>query len=101
MDKYEKRILTIFICNIIDMVATLFLFSTGLFIELNPVMNFCLQWPIVFVIVKIGVATWICNKMWRYREEKLAQVTINILWIEYLLLAIYYFIICALYFVIF
>lgn len=101
MNKYQKRIITIFICNIIDAAATLFLYSTGLFVELNPIMRYFLQNPIIFIIVKIGVAAIILYRLWQANEEKLARIVINICWIEYLLIAIYYFINCLIYFLIF
>ena len=101
MDKYQKRIISIFICNIIDTVATLCFYSTGLFEELNPVMRYLLQWPVIFVLFKMGIVVIISLRLWQQREHKLARIVINICWIEYLLLAIYYFAMTIIYFVLF
>lgn len=101
MDKYKKRILTIFLCNIIDTVATLCLYSTGMFVELNPVMRYFLHSPTAFIIFKMSLVIIVLIRLWQERNDRLAQIVINICWIEYLLLAIYYVVICALYFVIF
>jgi len=101
MDKYQKRILSIFVCNIIDTIATLLFYSTGLFIELNPVMRYFLQTPILFVIFKMGIVIAILYKLWHVTNARYARIAINICWIEYLLLALYYFNLCIVWFIIF
>lgn len=84
--------------NLVDTVATLYLYQTGLFVELNPVMAFFLQNPVIFAIVKIGLITAIIIRLWKEREDKKAQIAINIgCWI-YGLIALYYAILIVLYF---
>ena len=97
MNKYEKRIITIFICNIIDAIATLFLNSTGIFIELNPIMRYLLHSPIAFIVFKMGIVTLVLKWLWRSIHDRKVQIIVDICWIEYLLVAIYYIIICSLY----
>lgn len=101
MDKYQKRILSIFICNIIDTISTLLFNSTGMFVELNPVMRYFLQEPILFVYVKMGIVILILTRIWYETDNKYVRIAINICYIEYLLLAIYYFIMFVMYFIVF
>lgn len=84
--------------NLIDTVATLYLYQTGMFEELNPFMAVLLQNPFIFAVVKIGVITAILIRLWKEREDKKAQIAINIgCWI-YGLIALYYAILIVLYF---
>lgn len=80
----------IWICNLVDTVATLSLYETGLFEELNPFMAYLLQTPFLFGVVKISVITIILLRLWQVREEKKAKIAINIgCWI-YGFIALYY-----------
>lgn len=100
MKKYERRILSIFICNIIDVIATLGLYSTGIFYEVNPIMRCLIKFPIAFIIFKITIVSVALLKLWEEKDDRVAQIAINICWIIYLLLAIYYVVNCALYFMV-
>lgn len=85
-----KKIYLIGLGNLIDTIATLCLYQTGMFVELNPVMAFFLQNPFIFAVVKIGVITGILIRLWQEREDKKSQIAMNIgCWI-YGLIALYY-----------
>ena len=85
-----QKLFFIGICNLIDTISTLCLYQTGMFEELNPFMAVLLQNPVIFAIVKIGLITAIVIRLWKEREDKKAQIAINIgCWI-YGLIALYY-----------
>lgn len=80
----------IWLCNLIDTLATLHFFNTGMFVELNPFMAFLLKNPIVFAIVKIGAMTVILVRLWSVKEDRRAKIAMNVgCWI-YGVIAAYY-----------
>ena len=84
------KLLLIWLCNLIDTFATLCLYQTGMFEELNPVMALLLHHPFLFTIIKISVITIVLLRLWKEREDKKAQIAINVgCWI-YGLVALYY-----------
>lgn len=88
MDKFKLYLIGL--GNLIDTLATLYLYQTGMFVELNPVMAFFLQNPFIFAVVKVGVITTILIRLWKEREHKYSQIAMNIgCWI-YGLIAVYY-----------
>jgi formate-dependent nitrite reductase membrane component NrfD len=92
-----KKLYLIGFGNLIDTFATLYLYQTGMFVELNPVMAFFLRNPFIFAVVKIGVITAILIRLWKEREHKYPQIAINIgCWI-YGLIAVYYAILLVLF----
>jgi hypothetical protein len=92
-----KKLYFIGLGNLIDTIATLSLYQTGMFEELNPFMAKLLQNPFIFAIVKIGVMTIILIRLWQVREDKKSKIAINIgCWI-YGLIALYYAILIVLF----
>ena len=92
-----RKLLFIWICNLIDTISTLSLYKTGMFEELNPFMTLLLQNPFIFAVVKIGVITIILIRLWQVREDKKSKIAINIgCWI-YGLIALYYAILIVLF----
>lgn len=84
------KLVFIWICNLIDIVSTLILVRTGMFVEVNPLMALLLQTPFLFVIVKLGVMTAVVLYLWKQKEHKKARFVINVgCWI-YGLIAAYY-----------
>lgn len=76
--------------NLVDTLATLHLYRTRMFEELNPIMALLLQNPFPFAIIKISVMTLILLRLWQVREDKKSKIAINIgCWI-YGLIALYY-----------
>lgn len=92
-----KKLLLIWVGNLIDTISTLCLYQTGMFKELNPFVAILLQNPFVFGVVKISVITIILIRLWQVREDKKPKVAINIgCWI-YGLIALYYAILIVLF----
>lgn len=58
--------------NLIDLVSTLYLYRHG-FEEMNPLMAGLLQYPPLFMLVKIGAMTWALWILWKRRDHKSAQ----------------------------
>ena len=83
------RLYLIFCFNIIDIVSTLYVIQHG-GIELNPICAWLLQWPLVFVVSKIAVATLLLILLWVLQEYKVARFASWILFIEYTYIAFYY-----------
>lgn len=93
-----QKLLIIWFGNLIDTIATLTLYQTGMFVELNPVMAALLQNPVLFGVVKIGLISLILIKLYKEQNDRKAQIAINIgCWI-YGLIALYYAILVALFF---
>lgn len=75
--------------NLIDIIATLYLTGIG-FVELNPFMRWLLQYPIVYIIVKLGLMTGLLVWIWSHRKNKGALFVASIPALAYGSLAIYY-----------
>ena len=91
------KLITIWLGNLIDTIATITLYQTGMFVELNPVMAALLQNPVLFGVIKISIISTILIRLNKEKEDRKAQIAINIgCWI-YGLIALYYAILVALY----
>lgn len=55
--------------NLIDTIATVYLTSIG-YVEANPIMAQLLNYPLVFVIVKLLLMTGLCAYLWLKRTSK-------------------------------
>lgn len=75
--------------NLIDMVATLILVAHG-YHEANPIMRPLLNYPILFVAVKLGLMAALLCYLWRERESKLAVIASWIAAMIYTSISIYY-----------
>lgn len=87
------RLLITYLCNLLDIVATLHLSATQNGEELNPIAAWLLQFPPLFVTVKMVVMTTAVAFMWWKRDWRLCEIASWILCIEYLLVACYYLIV--------
>lgn len=58
--------------NLIDTIATVYLTSLG-YVEANPIMAQLLDYPLVFVIVKLLLMTGLCAYLWLKRLDKHAK----------------------------
>ena len=93
------RLITTWIFNLIDAMATVFFYIFYEGTELNPISAAMLtQSPILFIAFKLIVVTIAVAFMWWKRDWKFCKVTSWILFIEYLLVALYYLIITLLLF---
>ena len=82
-------ITTFFVGNLVDIVATLFFTGLGL-PELNPIVAVLLNWPLVFVAVKLIIASVLSYILWIERADKLAIACAWVLALVYGAIAIYY-----------
>lgn len=69
----KPRLTIAYIGNLIDIVSTLYFTSIG-FVEINPIMAWLLQWPILFIAVKILVMTFYVILLWYARHEMMAVI---------------------------
>lgn len=58
--------------NLIDTIATVYLTSIG-YVEANPIMAQLLNYPVIFVIVKLLLMTGLCAYLWLKRLDKHAM----------------------------
>ena len=92
----KKPLIIAYLGNIIDTVATLYLYSKG-GRELNPFMAMLLQSPWMFAVVKISVVTIIVIRLWTCRESKNAQIAAWVAAAIFGALSLYYGVMIAIY----
>lgn len=78
------------IFNLIDVIATICFYNTGMFVELNPFMAYLLNNPILFVITKIGVMAFLLLWLWKERASRYANIAVRIGLVMYGIIAAYY-----------
>lgn len=84
------RLITVWICNLFDVICTLYFYTNFDGEELNPISNWLLQWPPVFVAVKLIGMTVLAVLLLYKKEWLLCQIIEWYLFIAYLLVTIYY-----------
>ena len=82
-------LITAWLGNAIDMVSTLYLVNRG-FVEANPVIRRVLEYPALFVLVKLGAMTALVFWLWHRREDRHAKPLATIAAAVYGLIAVYY-----------
>ena len=85
----RKRLTIAWLGNLIDCASTLYVCSQG-FNEVNPVMARLLQWPPLFVLVKIGTMTALVFLLWKNRTDKKVIAASWVAAILYGALSVYY-----------
>lgn len=85
----KKRLSIAWLGNLIDCASSLYVCSRG-FTEVNPVMARLLQWPPLFVLVKIGTMTALMPILWKNRTDKKAIAASWFAAILYGALSVYY-----------
>ena len=75
--------------NLIDTIATVYLTSLG-YVEANPIMAQLLNYPVVFVIVKLLLMTGLCAYLWLKRLDKHAMPLAIVASVVYGLITAYY-----------
>lgn len=78
------------LCNLIDTVATVYLHSVYMYLETNPVMAWLLQWPWLFIFVKIAAMTAVALWLWRERGNCYARAAAWVAAAVYGAVALYY-----------
>ena len=84
------RLAIAWICNLIDIVATLFFYTQYEGEELNPISAELLHSPPLFVTVKLAVLTGAVAFIWWKRDWLFCKAVSWVLFIEYLAVALYY-----------
>ena len=85
------RLITAWLCNLIDTAATLHLYLVYEGEELNPISAFLLrQSPALFIAYKLVMMTSAVVIIWWKRDWKLSQAASWVLFISYLAAALYY-----------
>ena len=75
--------------NLIDTIATVYLTSLG-YVEANPIMAQLLNYPVIFVIVKLLLMTGLCAYLWLKRLDKHAMPMAIVASVVYCLITAYY-----------
>jgi hypothetical protein len=84
------RLIAIWICNLIDTIATVYLYVNYDGTEINPICAELLKNPPLFTIVKVAIMSIaVLFLLWK-KDWILCKIASWILFIEYLLIAIYY-----------
>lgn len=84
------RLIIAWVGNLIDTVATMYLYSKGDWYEVNPFSRMLLQNPLLFAVVKLAVMTIAVSFIWQKPEWCVSKFFSWFLCIEYLLVALYY-----------
>lgn len=84
------RLILAWLCNLIDVIATVYLCTYCNGEELNPISAELLNSPPLFIAFKLIVMTIAVLFMWWRQDTKFCKVASWILFIEYLLVAFYY-----------
>lgn len=85
----KTRLTIIWLCNLVDTISTLYLYGLG-YVEANPIMNWLLQTPCLFVMVKLLTMSAIVLYL---ATRPLTKYTITTSWIVSIIygaIAIYY-----------
>lgn len=85
----KTRLTIAYIGNLIDIISTLYFTSIG-FVEINPIMVWLLQWPMLLITVKIVVMTAAVILFWYARNEICAVIASWIICLMYGSIALYY-----------
>jgi hypothetical protein len=77
--------------NLVDMYVTIALVSINAAEEINPLMNYVLQFGFIpFIAVKSLAVSFVCYVFWKYKEHMLSQIGIYISLFAYLSLILYF-----------
>jgi hypothetical protein len=88
-DKMKILLYLLIIFNMIDAYCTIYLTELGWY-ELNPISRFFLQWPIIFIWLKLIIPSFFSMLAWRLRKYTFTHILIWICFIPYAIIAIRY-----------
>ena len=86
----KPKLITIWLFNLTDIIATLYFTSNGMMVEANPIMAVLLHYPPLFVAVKLIAMTLLCVYLYARNSHKLARTGTNIGVVMYGLLTVWY-----------
>ena len=84
------RLLTAWLCNLFDIISTLYFYTYFEGEELNPISAWLLQWPPLFVAVKIVGMTVLIALLWHKKEWLFCRIIEWWLFVAYALITVYY-----------
>ena len=93
LDSIKTKLKIIYALNVFDIVATVLLYNTGLFLEVNSFMELFLGDPIIAISIKVmlpGALLFIMFKRMHYATEKqlkISNVALEVLMLYYGLIA--------------
>ena len=74
--KIKKMSIIFYVLNLIDAFATYYLVNTGVFYEVNPLMNKALSnTPIMFFLIKIVIVAYILYLMYKYAKNNINKAS--------------------------
>lgn len=85
----KTRLFIAYVGNIVDTASTLYLFGKG-HPELNPLMAWLLQCPLLFGIVKICTMTVVIVLLWMFRKKMCSLLASWVAALVYGAIAVYY-----------
>lgn len=89
--KQRFLLIGIFLMSCIDAVFTLLWISLSVGEEINPVLEYCLQWgPLLFILAKTTLTFAGASILFLCRKRKLAKLAASFLFIFYFLLILYH-----------
>lgn len=91
----EAWLVVFYIGNIIDTISTLLL-RCGDFVEINILIAPLLNYPLLFVLIKVGIATIVTIRIYACRKSRHAYTASLIAAIIYGGISVYYVVIAAL-----
>ena len=91
--KIKTKLIIAGVGNFIDAIATYILTQFLGFVELNPIMNWCLQWPEVAIVSKVVIVTSILLYVYNTKRSKYTNVLATFAAILYGTMGIYYLVI--------
>ena len=91
-DKNVIRCLfTLVLLNIIDTYVTATLVPAKIAQEINPIMNFVLNYGVLpFILVKLAAISLVCYVFWKFRSHSLAKIGILVSLFAYIWLISYF-----------
>lgn len=93
LDSIKTKLKIIYALNVFDIVATILLYNTGLFLEVNSFMELFLENPVIAISIKVilpGVLLFIMFKRMNDATEKqlkISNVALEVLMLYYSLIA--------------
>jgi hypothetical protein len=86
-----RCLILLVLLNLVDAYVTIALISINAAEEINPLMNYVLQFGFTpFLIVKSLAVSFVCYVFWKFKEHILSQIGIFISLFVYLMLILYF-----------
>jgi hypothetical protein len=71
MTWFLRLVIVAWLLNAYDAAITVYATDQLALVELNPLMRWCLSVSVIlFLVVKLGVMTWVCRTLHKRRDER-------------------------------